>query len=60
MPPVPSPVQDPQSIGVVITAAVALCVVYWRLAIRLAAIAVIALTVYGGVLFAEALQHAGK
>jgi hypothetical protein len=44
----------------VITAVVALCVVYWRVAIRLAAIAVIALTIYGGVLLAEALRHAGR
>jgi hypothetical protein len=60
MPPVPSPPQDSQTIGVVITAFVALCVVYWRVAIRLVAIAVITLTIYGGVLLAEALQHAGK
>jgi hypothetical protein len=60
MPPVPSPPTDPQSIGVVITAVVALCVLYWRVAIRLAIIAVIALTIYGGVLLADALQHAGR
>ena len=60
MPPAPSPPQDLQSIGAVITAVVALCVVYWRVAIRLVAIAVIALTIYGGVLLAEALRHAGK
>ena len=60
MPPVPSPPQDPQSIGVLITAIVTLCVLYWRVAIRLVIIAVIALAIYGGVLFAEALQHAGK
>jgi hypothetical protein len=60
MPPIPSPPQDPQSIGVVITAVVALCVLYWRAAIRLAIIAVIALTIYGGVLLADALQHAGR
>ncbi len=60
MPPAPSPPQDAQSIGMVITAVVTLCVVYWRVAIRLVAIAVIALTIYGGVLLAEALRHAGK
>jgi hypothetical protein len=60
MPPVPSPPQDPQSIGVLITAAVTLCVLYWRVAIRIVIIVVIALTLYGGVLFAEALQRAGR
>jgi hypothetical protein len=60
MPPVPSPPQDPQSIGVIITAVVALCVLYWRVAIRLVIIAVIALTIFGGVLLADALQHAGR
>jgi hypothetical protein len=60
MPPAPNSPQDVQSIGLVITAVVALCVLYWRVAIRLAAIAVIAFTVYGGVLLTEALRHAGR
>ena len=60
MPPAPNSPQDVQSIGLVITAVIALCVLYWRVAIRLVAIAVIALTVYGGVLLAEALRHAGR
>ena len=60
MPPAPSPPQDLQSIGAVITAIVALCVLYWRVAIRLVIIVVIALAIYGGVLLADALQHAGK
>jgi hypothetical protein len=60
MPPAPSQPQDVQSIGIAITAVVELCVVYWRVAIRLAAIAIIALTIYGGVLLAEALRHAGR
>jgi hypothetical protein len=60
MPPVPSPPQDPQSIGVLITAVVALCVLYWRVAIRIVIIAVIALALYGGVLLADTLQRAGR
>ena len=60
MPPVPSPPQDPQSIGVLITAVVTLCVLYWRVAIRIVIIAVIALTLYGGVLLAETLQRAAR
>jgi hypothetical protein len=60
MPPTPGTPQDIPSIGVVITAVVALCVYYWRVAIRLVAIAIIALTIYGGVLLAEAVRHAGR
>jgi hypothetical protein len=57
MPPAPGPPPDAQSIGLLIVFAAALCVIYWRIAIRLVAIAVIALTIYGAVLFVEAMHH---
>jgi hypothetical protein len=57
MPPAPGPPHDPHSIGLLITAVVALCVIYWRIAIRLVVIAVIALTIYGAVLLVEGMHH---
>jgi hypothetical protein len=57
MPPTPSPPHDFQSIGLLVTLIVALCVLYWRIAIRLVAIAVITLTIYGTVLLVEGLHH---
>jgi hypothetical protein len=60
MPTAPGPPHDFQSIGLLVTLVAALCVIYWRIAIRLVAIAVIALTIYGAVLLVEGLQHAGR
>jgi hypothetical protein len=48
------------SVSLLAAAIVALCVIYWRIAIRLVAITVIFLIIYGAVLFAEGLQHVGK
>jgi hypothetical protein len=47
--PVPSTPQDSRAIIVVILIVAALCVVYWRLAIRLFVIMMIALAVYGAI-----------
>jgi hypothetical protein len=57
MPPAPGPPHDIQSIGLIIMIVVALCTIYWRIAIRLVAIAVITLTIYGALLLVEGLQH---
>ena len=59
MPAVPDPPHF-QSIGPLVTGLVALCVIYWRIALRLVAIAVITVTIYGAVLLIEALQHSGR
>jgi hypothetical protein len=58
MPPAPDP-PHLQSIGLLITAVVALGVRYWRTALRLVAIAIITLTIYGAVLLVEGLRHSG-
>jgi hypothetical protein len=47
--PVPSTPQDSHGILVVILIAAALCVIYWRVAIRLFVILMIALAVYGAI-----------
>lgn len=45
--PVPSTPHDSQSVIVVIVIIAGLCVVYWRLALRLLVILMVALAVYG-------------
>jgi hypothetical protein len=47
--PVPSTPQDSHAIIVVVLIIAALCVIYWRLAIRLFVIILIALAVYGAI-----------
>ena len=52
--------QDPQHIQpiiVIILFIASLCVIYWRLALRLAAIAILVLAIYGGVLVADGIRH---
>jgi xanthine/uracil permease len=58
MTPAPISPHDLQSIGVGVTLVAALCVFYWRLAIRLVVIAGIALAIFGAILLTEVLQHA--
>ncbi len=60
MTPVPASPPDLQSIGLGITLVVALCVFYWRMALRLVVTAVIALSIYGAILLAVGLHHAVK
>ena len=55
-----TPPHDFPSVDILVMLVVALCVFYWRAAIRLAAIAVITLTIYGAILLIEGLQHAVK
>lgn len=47
--PVPSTPQDSHGLLVVVLILVALCVIYWRLAIRLFVIIMIAMAVYGAI-----------
>ena len=56
MPPAPGTPNDFQPIGVLVMLVVALCVKYWRAALRLAAIAIITLAIYGAVLLVEGLR----
>jgi hypothetical protein len=56
MPAAPGPPFDPH-IGPLIMIVVALCVIYWRITIRLVAVAVITLTIYGAVLLLEGMHH---
>ena len=60
MTPVPGSPHDLQSIVAGITLVVALCVFYWKTAIRLVVTAVIALSIYGAILLAIGLHHAVK
>ncbi len=60
MTPVPGSPHDLQSIGIGVTLVAALCVFYWRLAIRLVVIAVIALSIFGAILLVEGLQQIFK
>jgi hypothetical protein len=56
--PVPSPQpQDNQAILVIVLFLAALCVVYWRTALRLIAIILIALAVYGVIAGLHGLHH---
>jgi xanthine/uracil permease len=57
MTPAPTSPHDLQSIGVGVTLLAALCVHYWRLAIRLVVIAGIALATFGAILLIEVLPH---
>lgn len=57
MTPVSTSPHDLQSISVGVTLVAALCAFYWRLAIRLAVTAVIALTILGAILVIELLQY---
>jgi len=57
MPAVQGPPQDLGSIGVLVMLIVAVCVIYWRTALRIAAILIITLAVYGAVLVVQAMHH---
>jgi hypothetical protein len=54
---IPISPHDLQPISVGVTLVAALCAFYWRLALRLAATAVIALIILGAILLIEMLQH---
>jgi hypothetical protein len=49
---------DIESFGVLATLAAVLCVIYWRTALRIIAIVLIALAIYGAILVFEGLHLA--
>ena len=57
MSPTAIPPHDAQLIGLLAMIVAALCVTYWRAALRLVAIVVIGLTIFGVVLLLETLDH---
>jgi hypothetical protein len=57
--PVPSnQPQDTQTIMVVVIFLACLCVVYWRTALRVIAVALVALAIYGAITGLHGLHHA--
>jgi hypothetical protein len=50
MPAIPTHPPDVQAVAVVVMAISSLCVIYWRITLRLVAIVLIALAIYGAVL----------
>jgi hypothetical protein len=52
--------QDIQTVTVLALLIASLCIIYWRITLRLIAMAVIALAVYGAVLAFYGLHHAGR
>lgn len=57
MPAAQGPPPDFRSITVLIALAACLCVAYWRMALRIIAILIIAAAFYGAVLIIEELHH---
>jgi hypothetical protein len=57
MPAVQGPPQDLGAIGMVVMLIVAVCVTYWRITLRIVAILIITLAVYGAVLIIEGMHH---
>jgi hypothetical protein len=57
MTPLTTSPHDLQSVGIGVTLVATLCVVYWRLAVRLVIIAAVALTLCGLIMLVEVLQH---
>ena len=57
MPAIPSDPPDIQSVTVVAVIVASLCVIYWRIALRLVAVALIALAIYGAILITYGLRH---
>jgi hypothetical protein len=53
----PGQPQDIQAIAVLAVLIGSLCVVYWRVALRIFLIALIALAIYGAVLAVHGLHH---
>jgi hypothetical protein len=53
----PGQPQDIQAIAVLAVLIGSLCVIYWRIALRIFLIALIALAIYGAVLAVHGLHH---
>lgn len=51
---------DPGSFSMLIVLVAGLCVIFWRLALRIMATVFIALAVYGAVFLTEWLHHTGR
>ncbi len=58
MPATPPHPQDVATLTVVVVIVATLCVVYWRMTLRLIAIALMALAIYGAILAFSGLHHA--
>lgn len=57
MPAMPTHTPDIEAVTTAVIAISSLCVIYWRIALRLVAIALIALVIYGAVLVFYGLHH---
>jgi hypothetical protein len=57
MPAMPTHPPDIEAVTIAVIAISSLCVVYWRIALRLVAIALIAAAIYGAVLVFYGLHH---
>jgi hypothetical protein len=51
------PPPDSGSIILLIVLIAGLCVIYWRIAVRIAAVVIISIAIYGAVLVVEGLDH---
>jgi hypothetical protein len=60
MPAIPTQTPDVQAVTMVIIAISSLCVIYWRMALRIVAVALMALTIYGAVLVFYGLHHIAR
>jgi hypothetical protein len=60
MPAMPSNLPDPETVTTVAVLTASLCVIYWRTALRLLVITLIALAIYGAFLAFYGLQHVAK
>ena len=60
MPATPSHPQDIQTVTVLAVLIASLGIIYWRITLRLIAIAVIALAIYGAVLALHGVHHATR
>jgi hypothetical protein len=60
MHPTPNQPQDIQTVTVLVVLMASLCIIYWRITLRLIAIAILALAIYGAVLALHGLHSSGR
>ncbi len=60
MPAMPTHSPDVQAVTMVVIAISSLCVIYWRITLRIAAIVLLGLAIYGAVLVAYGLHHVAR
>lgn len=53
----PGPPQDFRSVIILTVMIASVCVIYWRIALRIIAICIISFAIYGTVLIIEGLHH---